>query len=72
MLNRKLLADVIQQSGMKKSYIAQRLGLSRQTLRACLAGRSEFRVSHINTLCDLLQIEPEQREAIFFAQDGAL
>lgn len=72
MTNTKLLKEKIEQSGLKKSYIAKALGMTRSTLRAYLEGRMEFRVSHTNILCALLKIDVEQREAIFFGQDGAL
>lgn len=71
MTNTKLLKDKIQQSGLKKSYIANELGMSRQTFSTYIEGKAEFRVSHINILCALLDINFEQREAIFFASSGA-
>lgn len=71
MTNKKLLEEAIQQSGLKKSFIAQQLGMSRPTFNAYLKGKAEFRVTHMNILCDLLRINPEQRETIFFGQDGA-
>ena len=71
MTNTKILKDKIQQSGLKKSYIANALGVSRQTFSAYLDGKAEFRVNHMNILCNLLNIDLEQREAIFFASDGA-
>jgi transcriptional regulator with XRE-family HTH domain len=72
MTNRKLLEKAIQESGLKKSHIAQALGMSRPTFNAYMAGAQEFRVTHMNLLCALLKIDPEQREAIFFDQSGAL
>lgn len=71
MTNSKLLKETIRQSGLKKSYIANALGMSRPTFRAYLDGKMEFRVNQMNTLCALLSIEPELREAIFFGRDGA-
>ena len=72
MTNTKLLKDKIQQSGLKKTYIANALGMSRPTFNTYLEGKAEFRVNHMNTLCVLLNIDVEQREAIFFAPSGAL
>ena len=71
MTNTKLLIEKIDQSGLKKSHIATSLGMTRPTLNAYLSGEQEFRVSHMNILCALLNIGPEQREAIFFAPNGA-
>lgn len=71
MTNTKLLNEKVDQSGLKKSYIAAALGMTRPTLNAYLSGEQEFRVGHMNILCALLSIDPEQREAIFFASNGA-
>ena len=72
MLNRKMLEDRIQQKGLKKSYIAERLGISRATLSSMLNGKTEFRLSHVRTLCKLLDIRDEETLlAIFFNQNGA-
>lgn len=69
--NRKLLEQVIQDSGLKKGHIAEHLGISRGGLSNLLSGRSEFRQSQMQKLCELLQLSEEQRTAIFFAVDGA-
>lgn len=71
MVGTELLKEKIQESGLKKSHIARELGMSRQTFKAYMDGKAEFRVSHMNILCALLKIGPEQREAIFFGQSGA-
>lgn len=71
MTDRKLLEQAIQESGLKKNHIAQALGMSRPTFNNYMEGRQEFRVTHMNTLCDLLKIDPAKREAIFFGQSGA-
>ena len=71
MTNRELLERVIQDSGLKKSHIAECLGVSRAGLSNLLRGRSEFRQSQMQKLCELLNLSEEQRTAIFFAVDGA-
>lgn len=71
MNNRKLLEQVIQDSGLKKSHIAEQLGISRSGLSNLLRGRSEFRESQMQKLCQLLKLSEAQRTAIFFAVDGA-
>lgn len=71
MTNTKLLKKKIKESGLKQYHIAQALGMSRQTFSAYLNGEAEFRVSHMSTLCTLLNINAEQREAIFFDPVGA-
>lgn len=66
MPNMELLEQVIQESGLKRNHIAQALGMSRPTFNSYMADGQKLRVSHMNTLCDLLKIDPETREAIFF------
>ena len=73
MTNTKLLEDRIKQSGKKKKYLAAKCGLSYAGLRNCILNRAEFRASHIQVLCDELGItNAKDKEAIFFAQSGAL
>lgn len=68
MTNTTLLELRIQKSGLKKSYIAQALGITQKTLANKIANRCEFKASEINALCKLLCItDPAEKEAIFFA-----
>lgn len=72
MTNTELLEEIIDQSGYKKAFLAEQVGLSTQGLRNCITNRAEFKASQIQTLCNLLRIDdPKQKEAIFFAQSGA-
>lgn len=70
MTNTKLLEDAIDRSGLKKGWIAARLGISRGGLTNLVANRAEFKASQIQLLCDLLGLTTAQRDAIFFAADG--
>lgn len=72
MTNIQLLEDKIRQSGMKKGFLAEKLGVSRTTFSALLRNETEFKASQIRMLCDLLGIkDDETMKAIFFAQNGA-
>ena len=72
MIDSKKLEEKIQQSGLKKGYLAERLGVSRATFSALLSNKTEFKVSQIRVLCELLDIhDDETLRAIFFAQSGA-
>lgn len=66
--NKKLLEEYISRRGLKKGFLAEQLGLSRQGFRNCLNNRAEFRASHIRILCELLELDAELKEAIFFAE----
>lgn len=73
MTNIQLLEDKIRQSGMKKGFLAEKLGVSRTTFSALLRNETEFKASQIRMLCDLLGIKDDETvKAIFFAQNGAL
>lgn len=72
MTNTKLLNDRIRRKGVKKKYLAERLGVSRTTLCSLIYNKSEFKASQIKTLCEILDIQDnETMQAIFFAVDGA-
>lgn len=68
MTNTKLLNELIQRSGLKKVFIADKVGMTPVGLHNCITGKSEFKASHIRILCDLLGIDDlELKEAVFFA-----
>ena len=68
MTNTVLLEQKIAESGLKKSYIAKALGLSRYGLTLKIQNLNEFKASEIEKLCMLLGItDMKERCAIFFA-----
>ena len=72
MTNTKLLEDKIRKSGKKKSYLAERLGLSGAGFRNCMINKTEFRASHVRILCEELHINSmEELKQIFFAPFGS-
>lgn len=63
---RKLLDD----SGLKRGYVAEKLGITRQALAMKIENQTEFKPSEILQLCEMLGISNlEDRERIFFAQE---
>ena len=68
MTNTPLLEDYIDRSGYKRSYIAKRLGVSSYTLAMKINNESEFKASEIDSMCEILSIDMDQRMAIFFAK----
>lgn len=69
MTNTELLERKIKESGKKKSYLAQKVGLTRAGFRNCCINKSEFRTGQVQILCDELGITSlKERQAIFFAQ----
>lgn len=72
MTNTKLLEKRILESGKKKGYLAEKVGLSRAGFRNCVTNRAEFTASQIDILCAELNITSlKDKEAIFFAKVGS-
>lgn len=68
MTNSEALREKIDESGYKRSYIADRLGISRESLNQKVSGRREFKASEISQLCEILGISDlHTKEHIFFA-----
>jgi len=73
MLNSELLGSCIESSGLKKQFIAKKLGLTPYGLQKKINGITEFKASEIFKLCDILNIqEGNKRDSIFFAHEGDL
>ena len=67
MTNIDLLEDKIYESGLKKGYIAARIGVSSSTFSALLNNRTEFKASQIRDICNVLDIKDDAEiRAIFF------
>jgi hypothetical protein len=70
--NTRLLESKIAASGKKKSYLAERCGLSRAGFRNCCINKALFNSTQICILCEELHITSlKEKEAIFFAKVGA-
>lgn len=67
MTDTSLLRKAISESGLKFSFIAEQLGLSRFGLMKKIDGDNEFKASEIAKLCDILNIDNKKRDRIFFA-----
>lgn len=61
------LREKIRLSGYKLSFVADKVGITRQALCNKINNRSAFRADEIQALYKLLGMTPEEREAIFFA-----
>ena len=71
MTNTELLNEAIQKSGLKKAFLAEKIGLTPAGFYNCLTNKAEFKASQINALCDMLGIDSlERKEAIFFSDFG--
>lgn len=69
MTNTELLEEKIRKSGKKRVYLAEKCGLSYAGFRNCVINKAEFKASHINILCEELNITSlTEKQAIFFAK----
>lgn len=72
MNNTALLEAKIKESGKKRNFLAEKVGLSYAGFRNCVTNKAEFKSSQIDILCDELNITSlKEKEAIFFAKLGA-
>lgn len=68
MTNTKLLKEKIASSGLKTSYIADYIGISRQALWSRINNLTPFNQYEIEKMCKILNITSlREKEAIFFA-----
>lgn len=67
----ELLNAKIDESGLKRNFIAEQLGITPQGFYLKTSGKNEFTASQIQKLCDLLRITTQREiKAIFFCQKG--
>lgn len=65
-----LLEQKIEESGLKRSFIYEKLGISRYAWSKRRSKSSDFTASEILTLCEILHITKlSEREQIFFAKE---
>ena len=68
MTNSTMLEKAITDSGIKRNAIMKALNIrSYSTLREKIETKYEFTASEIIKLCEILRLDNDQREAIFFA-----
>lgn len=68
MTNTELLEAKIAESGKKKGYLAEKVGLTPAGFRNCCVNKAEFKASQIQILCDELNITSlKEKNDIFFA-----
>ena len=67
-MNYELLRAFIRDSGIKVSYLAEKIGMTRQSLHAKLNGSRTFTQSEIMALKIALHMNDEDFMHIFFAE----
>ena len=65
-VNTELLDKKIDESGLKVSFIVDKLGLSHNGFYKKKNGETPFRASEVYVLCDLLRITDENEKKLIF------
>ena len=66
MTNEILLRQKISASGLKMRFIAEKIGISYQALLNKIRNKTEFTAQEIQRFAELLHMNLEEKEAIFF------
>lgn len=70
MTNSALLKRKIQECGLKKGYLVEKLNTSYKWLGKKINNEKDFTASEIDMLCELLNISDlEEKDRIFFAKN---
>lgn len=69
MTDTKELEKIIEKSGLKKSFLAKKLGITSYAFQKKRENRNQFTAIEIKILCELLGIKSlKEKERIFFAE----
>ena len=71
MVNTQYLEKLIAEKGLKKSFIANQMGISVQTLKKKCTNNGDFYTNEVTALCSILGIsDMNEVEKIFFVNVG--
>lgn len=71
MTDTEQLRKIISNSGLKYSYVAEKIGLTYQGFKNKIENKNLFNVEEVDKLCKLLNItDIYQKEEIFFAKQS--
>lgn len=68
-MDRALLFAAIERSGIKQYKLAEALNLSRTGFALKVSGENDFKMGEIAALSKVLNLNAQERDAIFFADD---
>ena len=72
LVNTELLDEWIEKSGLKTSFICEKLGISKQAFSKKRLGRFAFRVSEMYVICDLCRIPEDIAGKIFYPKKSVI
>lgn len=62
MVDTEKLREVIKNKGLKYGFISKELGISRATLKRKLENETEFKLTEVKRICDILGIKNEFKD----------
>lgn len=65
-MNGVMLVDKIRDRGLKLGFVAERIGITRSCLSLKIGGKTEFRLSEVSKLAELLDLCDGEIISIFF------
>lgn len=68
MTDTKSLREQIKKAGLKYKAIAEKIGISPYSLQLKIDNASEFKVSEVDALSELLGLSLREKDEIFFAK----
>lgn len=68
MTNTELLKEKIKSSGYRNAYLAECLGISLQAFLNKVNNKNDFKVPEMCVLSEMLKLNEEERDAVFFAK----
>ncbi|MBS5890636.1 MAG: DUF739 family protein [Negativicoccus succinicivorans] len=68
-MDRALLFAAIERSGIKQYKLAEALNLSRTGFALKVSGENDFKMGEIAALSKVLNLNAQERDAIFFADN---
>ncbi|MBQ3584522.1 MAG: helix-turn-helix transcriptional regulator [Lachnospiraceae bacterium] len=66
MTNSQMLKEKICNSGISITYIAEKIGISRESFYKKLNNKTEFKASEMTIIKEVLNLSVEERDKIFF------
>lgn len=68
-MNLEYLNGRINEIKIPITIIAERMGISRQSLYLKIKGEREFKVSEVSKLCDILRLTDEEKTFVFLQME---
>lgn len=66
MLDKKRLMGAIVASGMTQKKLAEKIGMSKNTINAKINGKGNFDTEEIDKICDVLNINNDKEKVLIF------